>query len=177
MSHWIDRLVSLDAGKDAVAWAHRQPSLAVAWRKCRRGDWMLRLLGRSSGALGSDAHRRLVSCACDCAELSAHLATPDGQMAIALCLTIARDWASGGESDMEDVRAASVAATADYAGHAAVAATADDAAYAAIYAAAAAADYATDYAAADAARSRVLAECADIVRSHYPKAPRLEATC
>jgi len=51
----------------------------------------------------------------------------------------------------------------------------DKATAAAAYAAAAAAAYAAAYAAAATAdaRARTLAKCADIVRKHYPTAPRL----
>ena len=139
-SHWSDRLTELGACTPAVEWARRQTSLAVAWKKCKRGDWMLWLLSRLSGEPGSDARKKLCLATCDCAEQSAHLATSDGQMAIALCLTITRDWANGGASDIEDVRAAAYAAYA--AAHAAADAAyaADAAAYVAAYDAAYAAN-------------------------------------
>lgn len=65
--HWSDALVEMRACSDAVEWARTQPSLAVAWKACRRADWMLWLAARCSGKHGSAAHRRVVLAACACA--------------------------------------------------------------------------------------------------------------
>ena len=45
MTHWTDRLVELQACKEAVEWARTQPDFATAWATCQRGDWMEWLLG------------------------------------------------------------------------------------------------------------------------------------
>lgn len=136
-NHWSDRLIEMGACPEAIAWARAQPNETTAWQQCARGDWMLWLLGKLSGDPGSDARKRLVLCACDCAETAAHLADGETQMAIARCLTLARDWADGGETDLDDVREASVAAvTAPDAAYAAAASAAYSAASAVAYTAA-----------------------------------------
>lgn len=45
--HWSDRLVSIGACSDAVAWAKTQPTFRRAWLACDRGDWMLWLLDKN----------------------------------------------------------------------------------------------------------------------------------
>ncbi|MEM7622636.1 MAG: hypothetical protein AAF235_05475 [Planctomycetota bacterium] len=65
--HWTDGLVRLRACGDAVDWAKGFGSLDAAWAACDRGDWMLWLAGRVSGAPGGDARRTLVLAACGCA--------------------------------------------------------------------------------------------------------------
>lgn len=169
MTCWTDDLVRLGACQGAIDWARTQPDLKTAWRVCKRGDWMLWLALRVSGHRESDARKRAVLCACDCAEVKAHLANDDTQMTIAWCLTLTRDWATGGAYSADAADAAYAAAySAAYA--AAYSAAADAAysaaAYSAAYsaAAAAAADSAAYSAAADAAD-------ADIVREHYPQPP------
>jgi len=171
-----DELLKLRACADAVEWVADQPSAAAAWCNCERGDWMLWLLGRLSGKPGSAKRKRLVLCCCQCARLAlTHV--PAGEDRPRLAIETAERWAREEGPTLSDVRAASAAA--DAAGAASGAAS--DAAYAAYASDAAYAAYAADaaYAAADAAdaaggtRAKTLAECADIVREHYPQPPRL----
>jgi hypothetical protein len=141
-------------------------SLDAAWSACDRGDWMLWLLGRVSGAPESEDRKRLVLCACACARTALPFVR-SGEERPLRCIETAERWARG-EATIGEVRearraAAAAAAAAAYAADAADAA--DAAAYAA--AAAAAAAYAAD------ARSKALKACADIVRAHYPQAPVL----
>jgi len=138
----------------AVEWLGRRRSPTRAWRDCQRGDWMLWLLGHSGGD-----HRTLVLAACDCAEL-ALVHVPEGEERPRRAIETARAWARGDDGvSLRDVRAAYAAAYA-----------AADAAYAAADAAYAAA-YAAD--AAAAARAETHAQCADIVRRHFPDPPAL----
>jgi hypothetical protein len=130
---------------------------------------------------GSAQHRRLVLATCGCARLALRY-VPKGEHRPRQTIETAERWARG-KASLEDVCVAADAAYAAYA--------ADDvtyAAYAAAYAyaatyAAAVATNAVTYAAAvatdaaqaassDAARRRTLAKCADIVRQHFPRAPR-----
>ena len=162
--HWSDRL-PLSACEAAVEWAKRQPSLAVAWERCGRGDWMLWLLARHSAERGL-----LVIAAADCAALALPFARGDSALA---AIENAVAWAEG-QVGIETVGDAADAAFADAA--ASYAAFADAAAaYAAASAfagagAATAAAYAA-YAAADDAA--VLAQCAAIVRYWFPLPPKL----
>ena len=105
--HWSDKLAALTPCSPAVEWAREQPSAATAWETCRRGDWMLWLVGKlDTSAPYSDERRTIVATAC--ANLS----------------DVITQWA-GGKS--------------------------------------------IDRARLDAAFSK----CADIVRQHYPRPPRL----
>ena len=146
--HWSRKLVAMNACEDAVAWAAGQPSLAVAWKECKRGDWMLWLIGRKTkGKPWSDERKPLVACAIDCA-LLARQYMPKGSID---GLAVWRRWCDG-------------KATWDEAGEA----------RRSLYAAAAYAAYAAY--ACDAAKAKVLAKAAAIVRRHYPKPPSLEVT-
>jgi hypothetical protein len=153
----IDKLNRLNACSEAVSWLKTQVSPSVAWRNCKRGDHMLWLLGKQAGPPESPARKKLVLAACDCARLALkHV--PAGELRPLRCIETAEAWAHG-KATIQEVSEARTAA------YAAAAAAADahaaaDAAYA----------YAAD--AADA-RSLTLAQCAKIVRKHYPKPPTL----
>ena len=174
MRRWIRELKALGVCEEAVEWAKEKyyVSLQTAWRYCKHGDWMLWLAGKVSGPPESDSRKRLVLAACECARLSLRH-VPKGEKRPLAAIETAEAWARGERGvTLQDVRAAAdaaydadaayvpyVAYAAAYATHAA-AAYAAHAAYAAIYA-------------ADAADARIetLAECAEIVRRHYPKVP------
>ena len=173
MKHWSDKL-PISACRQAINWARTQPDAETAWRECKRDDWMVWLLSYYANEPGSDARKRLALCLSDCIEATTHLVADDDiQMVIILCLTIVRNWAEGGASDLDDVRAA--ANTAVYAAARGV--------YGAVYGAYAVAyvAYASDAAAygayADVAYATGAyaddAVCADIIREHYPKPPTL----
>ena len=179
--YWSDALKQYNPCADALAWAHTQPSAAVAWRDCTRGDWMLWLVGQLSGPPESASRKALVLAACACARLALpHVPASEERPRIAI--ETAEQWARGENGVMLDnvKRAAAYAADAENA--AAYAAYAAACAAYAAYAAAYAADVA--YAAAHAAyvgggigdaytRKRTLSQGADIIRKHYPKPPRL----
>ena len=162
-----ERLNTIGACHDAVEWAGKYKTPKAAWKACQRGDWMLWLIGKTSGPPDSDSRRKLVLVAAQCAELALPFARDEETRAICES-TIQTCYAyAAGEAELTDVRSAADAAYA-----ATAAAYAADAAYAAAYAAADAA-YAATYAADDAAyaRSKILAACADIVRDNYPESP------
>jgi len=168
-------LTEMNACPEAVEWVGDM-SLRQAWRRCKRGDWMLWLAVRR----GVD-RKEIVWVACQCARLALkHV--PEGEERSRLAVETAEAWTRGEVSDQEVRRAADAtyaAAYADAAPYAADAATyAAAAAYAATYAAAApyAADAAADAAFADAAtyaatREKVLAECATICRRQWSTLP------
>ena len=163
MTPTLDYLRALNACGPAVAWIGDR-DLATAWRECPRGDWMLWLVGWTVAAdPASDARRRLVWVACQCARLSLPIwearypDDPSPRRAIETAERWTRD-----EATIAEVSAAAYAAAA-YAAAAYAAA-----AYAAAASAADAAAYAAD--AADAARA-TLAECADLCRAEWPECP------
>jgi hypothetical protein len=167
------RIKHLEPCQNATKWAKGYTSPVKAWRECQRGDWMLWLVGKVSGPPESEGRKKLVLCACECARLALPIFENrylnDGR--VRKCIETAERWAKG-EATIEELRQARSAADADAA---AAADAADAAAYAyaaAAYAAAAYAAYADAYAYADA-RALARAECADIVRKHYPKPPTL----
>ena len=164
-----ERLNTIGACHDAVEWAGKYKTPKAAWKACQRGDWMLWLIGKTSGPPDSDSRRKLVLVAAQCAELALPFARDEETRAICES-TIQTCYAyAAGEAELTDVRSAAADA-------------ADAAAAYAAYTAAAAAVYAADvayaaaaYAADDAddayARSKILAACADIVRDNYPESP------
>jgi hypothetical protein len=167
-----DRIAHLHPCSDAAKWLAEQKTPAPAWKDCQRGDWMMWILGKLSGEPGSDARKKLVLCACECARLALpHVKA--GELRPLKAIETAEAWARGEASldDVREARKAAYAADAD-ADAAAYAAYAADAAAAAAYAAYAA-DAAAYAAAAYAARSKALATCAEIVRRHYPKPPKV----
>ena len=178
-----DRIRRLDPCPPAMAWAAGYTNPALAWAECQDGSWMLWLIGRCAGGPESPARRQLVLAACDCAAL----ALPQARDAcVGSCIDTARRWARG-EAFIEELRAAAEAVVAEAAAEAAAWATAwaarsaarsawaTNAAWAAAEAAEAAA-WATEAAyAAGAAQAATLAQCADIVRRHYPTPPTLQA--
>ena len=176
MKHWSTQLDAMGACSDAVAWARTQPSLAAAWRTCKRGDWMLWLAGRRIGTSGSRAHRRVVLAAAKCARLALPIWTaehPDDDRP-RLAIVAAERWAriptDENKTAASDV--AYVAGTCSAAAFAAAAfaAAASAAAASATTFAASAAAAASDASAATHKRS--LARSAAIVRRIIPVAPR-----
>jgi len=164
-----EMLVKLGACSEAVEWVGDK-SPAVAWKTCKRGDWMLWLCGKLSGEPGGKGRKKLVLAACACARLSLKYVRK-GEKRPLVAIQTAEAWAKGKRGvTIEQVRTAAYAADADYAAaaYAANAAYADDAAYAA-------AAYA-DAPATAAARRETLAKCADIVRGFYPKPPQGQPT-
>ena len=155
---WL--LFDVVACEEARDWARGYPTLDAAWAACPRGDWMLWLAARAIGEPGSDAHRRLVLAACECARTALPY-VPAGEDRPIRAIEIAERWArreAGATIEHARTAAAFAAAYAAYA--ASTAASAARAAFAAASAAraadAAAADAAADavaYAAASAARA------------------------
>ena len=158
MNH-TDQLIQLGACSHAVQWADQYPSLQAAWDACEHGDWMLWLMGRTCGGIGSASRRTLVLAACACARLALpHV--PAGKERPLLAIETAERWARrerGVTLDMVLAAARAAAAVAD----------------AAADAAAAVADVA-DADAAAAARTEALRTCADVVRSISPQAPTVQ---
>ena len=125
-----DKLSAIGACPESVQWACDYTDDATAWRECRRGDWMLWLLGR----LPHVDRKQLVLAACECARLSLHLA-PDVDDRPRIAIETAEAWARGDGPTLDDVRWSAYSAT--YAAYTAADA-ANAAAYAASYAACAA---------------------------------------
>jgi len=119
-----DYLTELGACEDAVKWVGKQ-SRKTAWRKCKRGDWMLWLVLKEN--LLDDKHFRLF--AADCAEHVLPLFEKEypNDDRPRLAIQAARDFANGKISKQEldaagDARDAAWAAAWAAAGDAAAAA-------------------------------------------------------
>ena len=192
MERWLKKLERLSACNDGISFARTYKTSGNAWKYCKRGDWMLWLIGKMSGESCSDKRKKLVLTACKCARLALkHV--PEGEKRPLQTIETSEKWAKDEGVTLAEVHdaadAAYAAADADAAAYAAAyaaaaaayaaAADADAAAYAAAAADAAdAADAAyaaadAAYAAADAARKETLAKCADIVREFYPNIDEL----
>jgi hypothetical protein len=172
-AHTAEKLLPRNACQPAREWILSLPASTTArqaWQQCQRGDWMLWVIGALAGPSESESRKRLVLCACECARLALkHV--PAGEERPRICIETAEAWARG-EASVDQVYDAARAAYAAYAAYADYAASvADYAAYAA--SATAYADYAASV--ADYAAYAASAQCADIVRKHYPYPPRLRA--
>ena len=160
----IKKLNKMLACKEAVKWAKEQPNKQAAWDSCERGEWLLWLLGKLSEKSESQKRKKLVLCACDCATLAIKHSRKNRKVCEKAIQTT-RAWTTGKATIIEvrNAAAAADAAAAYYAAYYAAAAAASAAADAAYY------GYAV-YAAV--ARTKILKKCADIVRKHYPIAPK-----
>src|ERR1019366_528687 len=149
-------------------------TLGEAWAACTDGSWMLRVAGRLSGPAWGDGRRPLVLASCDCAGLSLPMLekrNPTDRRPRS-AIEVSRRWGHGDPSvtpqDVRDADAILWAAAAD-----ALSPDGADAAWAAAYDAwSATGDFD-----ASAAKSRVLAQCADVVRKHFPYLLRLMISC
>jgi hypothetical protein len=168
-------LIRTGACLDARNWAKTQPDLETAWRECKRSDWMLWLLARTTLSQ-DDSRLRLM--ACDFAE-AVLIYVPAGEDRPRRAIECARRFAAGDATRAE--MAAAGAAAWDAAGDAARAA-AGDAAWAAAGAAAGAAaraaarDAARDAAGAAArdAWAAAWAAQSDIIRRYFPECPEIK---
>lgn len=166
-----DEIAHLSPCCEAMGWARGYPSLAEAWAVCPRGDWMLWLAGKFAGEPWSKGRKRLVLAACECARLSLPY-TQD--VRVLRCIETAERWARGEATREEliEARQRALTSASAYAASAATAAATAAAATAAAAASAYAASASAASASAASARDKVLAECADIVRRHYPEPPK-----
>jgi len=179
----IAKLREMNACAEALEYLEGFETIQDAWDNCGRGDWMLWLCGRKSGAPWSEGRRKLVRTSCRCARLVYDLMPEESKKALVLF----ERWSDGEEISREEldaVRYAAADAAASHASHAAAAAAvavayAAAAVYAVAYAAAAyaaadaAASHASHAAADAAADAAALKKCADVVREDYPVAPKL----
>jgi len=187
INEYISKIKSLKACEEAVIDAHNYKTSQELWADCKRGDWMLWLIGRLAGKSGSEKRKKLVLTASKCARLVLPY-VKEGEMGPLSTIETGEQWARGENNvTLNDVKkAADAAYAAAYTAYTAVDDTEADA-----YAAAAAAAYTAFYAtAADAAgaaafayasaaavdtavysatRTKILAQCADIVRVDYPE--------
>ena len=164
---------------EAVKWAKPYKTLREAWKACTRGDWMLRLAGLAELC----SRQGLVLAACACARLALPYVKKGEKRPLAAIETAER-WARG-EATLEEVRSsasafssassassAAAASSAAYAASSAFSSASSASSSAAAAAAAASSAFAAAYAAYDdasAARTKVLAQCADIVRAQAIK--------
>ena len=157
MKQLNNRLEKLNACEEAIKWVGDK-SLKEAWKKCKRGDWMLWYYFEKVGFT-----KQLVKAKADCASLVKHLMKDQRSLdALQACY----DYVDGKISKEElrqatdaayDAAAASSASSAAFAAYSAVDA-AYDAFYTSVYVASA------DSYASAADRKEALKECADICR-------------
>ncbi len=152
-------LHGLGACEDAVKWSEPYGTDRLkAWMECKRGDYLLWILGKNAGPPKLKGRKKLVLASCRCARLALPY-TKDRR--VKACLATAERWAKG-KASIKDLRTArAAAAAASYT--AAVAYVGNAASYTA---AAAYAAFATE-------RTNTLTQCADIVRQFYPTPPQL----
>ena len=105
----IKKLASLHPCNEAVEWLKEQSSMKVAWETCERGDWMLWLLGKLSGKIGSKSRKKLVWTACQCARLSLKYVT-EGEKQPLITIKTTEKY-SKGLATLKEVKSAYAAAT------------------------------------------------------------------
>ncbi|MFQ5351916.1 MAG: hypothetical protein ACE5D3_02455 [Candidatus Binatia bacterium] len=105
-NHWSEGLVPLEACPGAVAWAQTQPDFRTAWQNCKRGDWMLCLIGKTCS---KDQRPDFVRAVSDCVETSLG-SVPEGEERPAQAIAAARTWA---DNPTEANRAAATRATSN----------------------------------------------------------------
>ena len=193
----VDQIAHLHPCEEAVEWLSTQESWSAAWSSCHSGSWMLWLIGKQiTSPPWSDGRKPFLACCLDCADTVKHLWPPANRQQTEDNVAVLRAWIAG-QASLKQAQAArsgphAVATDCDNgaanAAHAAVRIaakvtdtviytdmafyTADVAAYAA---------YAASYGNTNAAyvnsaslRARVLKQCADIVRKHYPSPPKIK---
>ena len=149
--HWSDKLIPQTACREALIWVRTQPDPKTAWLICERGDWMLWLLSKQTDSPESASLKKLVLIACSCARLALPYVKM-GECRPLIAIEIAERWAhTKNRITSKEIKSASTA-------------SASAAASAPAYASAAAS-------AADDANSKILKQCAEIVRQHYSKPP------
>ena len=155
-SEFVEFLESKEACVEGIEWVGKK-TLATAWKKLDRSDWMLWLLTK----LNWDK-KIIVSIACDCAETALKY-IPEGEARPKAAIDMARLWMVGGCTKKQINAATEAAADAARAAFAAVctASAAASAASAAAVCAAYAAASADASAAASAACADASAACAD----------------
>ena len=102
-------LVELNACSEAQEWAGGK-SLAVVWKTCKRGDWLLWLCGKMADKPNWPTRKEVVLAACDCAKLALKY-VPKGEERPRKCLETVRAWAAG-NATIHEVRTARAAAYA-----------------------------------------------------------------
>jgi hypothetical protein len=178
----------MGAYPDALEWLEekRFPTLQDAWDVCKRGDWMLWLIGRTTNRNDEAQLRKLTLAKARCAKLVLPL-MHDKRSRHAVEVAERFGLGKATHQELDDATLAAAAAyDATYATYAAYAATTattsttatTDVAYssanaAAVVAAAHATHTAYDAAYA-AAHKNMLAQCAEEIRTVYPAAPNLE---
>ena len=143
-----DNLIRLDACPPAVTWASRRRNPQKAWAECQDGSWMLWLIGRcTTSAPWSDERKPLAAASVACARLALPIYETryPGDDRVRRCLDVTEAWTRG-EATVGELQAARSAA-------------------------AAASAYAATDAAAATVEQNTLAQCADIVRLHFPAPP------
>ena len=161
MKKQIKKLEKLDPCHEAIEWLKEQTNRQQAWDDCKHGDWMLWLLGKLSGPPKGEKRKPLVLACCECARLSLKY-VEKGEKRPRIAIETAEKWARG-VATIEDV-SASYAYYAYYASASSSAASSASSAYSSASSA---------YASSAASYASALKECANIVRKHYPQAPKL----
>lgn len=106
-------LQRLGACTGACDWARAQPDPDTAWARCRRGDWLLWLLGRLAGPRALGQRRQLVLATSECVRHVLRLVADDAaRYRLALALAVVERWACGDDTvTARDLHAAASAAT------------------------------------------------------------------
>ena len=180
------QIAHLDPCIDSHAWLNEQTSPEIAWQTCQRGDWMLWLIAtQTSDNSWSDDRKPLLACCLDFVDFIAHLHTKITRDKTLQSICALRNWIAYADGPPYD--AYRQLQTPSYSDNAA-SALADSASSAASEGAATpsaivsscnfycAVNYAAQAIAhtSDNLITKSLADCANIVRKHFPKPPQIK---
>lgn len=70
INEYIKEIKKLGAPAEAIEAAGKYETAEQLWADCKRGDWMLWLIGKKSGNVGDERRKQLVLISCKCARLS-----------------------------------------------------------------------------------------------------------
>ena len=114
INDYIKKIKSLNACSESLKDALNFTTSQELWDKCERGDWMLWLIGGTSGEPGCEKRKKLVITACKCAGLALRYAEKGERLPLKSIET-AESWANGTGATLDEVRDAAASDSAAYA--------------------------------------------------------------
>jgi len=110
IAEFVKKLKQFGACREAIDFALKYDDIQVGWEECRRGEWMLWLIGKLSGKPGSEKRKRFVLAVCECTRPALKYVPADENRPLAVIET-AEAWAMGRDSvTLDNVKEAAIAA-------------------------------------------------------------------
>ena len=94
INEYVQEIKKLSACGEAIKSALEYETSQEMWDDCKRGDWMLWLVGKKSGKPECEKRKQLVLTACKCARLALPHVT-EGETRPQKAIETAEQWAKG----------------------------------------------------------------------------------